>query len=449
MLRTRTATATATFLALVSAAFAGSAGAQAAPPTLQLSGSDALMPGITAVVGQRIVIRLPGDGGADSGWTVAKIEGDAVVRDGERDFLANQDKVENVSKGGKYTGTFYLNLKAAKPGKAVVQASFKAPGVPAGTTLSWTVEVKAAGEVARLAAERAATLKADKTRFKLLIGYRGPHDRMSTFYSATFSTLQIATFRHDPYHPMVRISEAQADKVIDHLTDTLWLGLARDASLPTPRVLLLEQWTSSPSYIVSVSGNDAGFSAPLGWGPDAGLVDGLVALRKAFDDAPGAALDRIIKRLQSLAKPGPQGVSGRVRKITGNMMPGIVPDLPDAGRIRGDTPFIGGNMARTQLLSVPVHVFKGKVRAANHTELANIMPAGHPQFVKTVQSGQDGRYMVALEPGEYTVVAEIDGKLYLNSFRGDRTGAWWSTVTVKTGNWTTVQNIDDTSGAAF
>ena len=130
---------------------------------------------------------------------------------------------------------------------------------------------------------------------------------------------------------------------------------------------------------------------------------------------------------QPATQPAPaQGVRGKVLKVTGNLMPG-----PGPAR-RGN---------RT-LLSVPVHVFKGPVKP-----IAKPDPT-HPQLLVTVRSGADGAYTVPLEPGRYTVVAEIDGKLYLNSYRDSGKGVTWSTVTVKKGAWTT-WNIRDTSGAAF
>ena len=119
----------------------------------------------------------------------------------------------------------------------------------------------------------------------------------------------------------------------------------------------------------------------------------------------------------------PQGIRGKVLKLTGNHMPGPGPRL-------------GGG---PQPLSVPVHVFKGKLK-----RFARPNPK-HPQLVNTGRSDAKGNYAVALEPGTYTVVAEIDGKLYLNSFSGDGS---WSTVTVKKNTWATWV-IRDTSGAAF
>ncbi len=69
----------------------------------------------------------------------------------------------------------------------------------------------------------------------------------------------------------------------------------------------------------------------------------------------------------------------------------------------------------------------------------------HKQLVKIVQPDKKGHYIIALEPGEYTIVAEINGKLYLNSFSGK---GFWSTVTINANEWK-VFNIADSSEATF
>ena len=124
-----------------------------------------------------------------------------------------------------------------------------------------------------------------------------------------------------------------------------------------------------------------------------------------------------------------QGVTGQVVKLKGNFMPTIVSD-------NGTPPPRRKNEAP---LAVPVYVFKGKVPV-----FAKPDPK-HPALVKIVQADQDGLFKVALPPGEYTVVAEINGQLYLNSFDGQNN---WSTVQVKEGQWTPWP-IRDTSEAAF
>lgn len=125
------------------------------------------------------------------------------------------------------------------------------------------------------------------------------------------------------------------------------------------------------------------------------------------------------------AQPGTtfsQGITGLVMKLTGNHMPGP-----------------GARPGAQQAISVPIHVFKGKVKPFDAPD------ARHSQLVTIDHCQRDGIYKVGLRPGEYTVVAEIAGKLYLNSFDGDGN---WSTVTVKKDEWTDWR-IVDSSEAVF
>lgn len=122
-----------------------------------------------------------------------------------------------------------------------------------------------------------------------------------------------------------------------------------------------------------------------------------------------------------------QGVTGKILKMEGNFMPSI------GQRANG---------GQVLPISVPVHVFKGKLKSFEKPD------PKHPQLVATVRSDKDGVYRVALEPGEYTIVAEINGRLYLNSYVDFEGGMGWSTVIVAAGKWTTF-DIKDSSAAVF
>ena len=132
-----------------------------------------------------------------------------------------------------------------------------------------------------------------------------------------------------------------------------------------------------------------------------------------------------VRGLRAEGEQMPQGITGKVVKITGNLMPGPGPT----------------GSAKTPL-AVPVHIFKGKVRVFKKPD------PEHPQLVKTLQAGKDGSFWTGLPPGEYTVVAEINGELYLNVQSFDGKHALWATVEVKEGVWATTL-IEDTRGAAF
>lgn len=127
----------------------------------------------------------------------------------------------------------------------------------------------------------------------------------------------------------------------------------------------------------------------------------------------------------------PQGIDGQVVALEGNFMPG--PVVP--GRLPGGT---------KKPLSVPVHVFRGRIEVRERPD------PKHPALVAVVKSDAQGKFRVPLPPGEYTVVAEIDGKLYLNIIEIDASTQKpvWPTVVVAPKKWSRWV-IEDTSKAAF
>ena len=72
------------------------------------------------------------------------------------------------------------------------------------------------------------------------------------------------------------------------------------------------------------------------------------------------------------------------------------------------------------------------------------------EWVATVKAEAPGDFAGALEPGAYTVLAEVDGKTYLNVMVFDSAAgrASWPTLRVEKDKVTT-WNIEDTTGAAF
>jgi hypothetical protein len=116
-------------------------------------------------------------------------------------------------------------------------------------------------------------------------------------------------------------------------------------------------------------------------------------------------------------------IEGRVIKLTGDFMPG--PEATQGKR----TP-----------LAVPVHVFRGKLQPFAEPN------AEHPQLVAIVQSDAAGTFSVTLPAaGTYTMIAVIDGKMYLNTYDGEMN---WSSIEVKAdavATWI----IEDSSAATF
>ena len=127
----------------------------------------------------------------------------------------------------------------------------------------------------------------------------------------------------------------------------------------------------------------------------------------------------------------PQGIEVQVVALEGDFMPG---------------PVVPGQLPRgtKKPLSVPVHVFRGKIEVRERPD------PKHPALLAVVKSDKEGKFRVPLPPGEYTVVADIGGKLYLNIFEFDAaTGkSVWPTVVVEPKKWSRWV-IEDTSKAAF
>ena len=112
-----------------------------------------------------------------------------------------------------------------------------------------------------------------------------------------------------------------------------------------------------------------------------------------------------------------QGIRGQVIKLVGD----FTLDPPTG---------------REEPQSVPVHVFRGRLQPLDAPD------PEHPALIKILQPDKDGRFEIALPPGEYTLVAEIDGKLYINSWMEDGS---WAVVNVLPGRWTdfVLENVLD------
>jgi hypothetical protein len=89
-------------------------------------------------------------------------------------------------------------------------------------------------------------------------------------------------------------------------------------------------------------------------------------------------------------------------------------------------------------LLVPVHVFRGQLQPFEHPD------PGHLAFMKIVRPDNEGRFELSLPVGEYTLVAEIDGRLYLNNWLEDGS---WATCIVPPGEWVnyTIKDFRDTT----
>lgn len=125
-----------------------------------------------------------------------------------------------------------------------------------------------------------------------------------------------------------------------------------------------------------------------------------------------------------------QGVRGAVRKVTGDQLPSN-PEQPSAGN--------------TELVQTTVWVFAAPISGNGSPRWPIAEAEQHPQLVRQVESDRNGCYQVELPPGEYTIFAQYDDYLYLNSFQGD--GSYLSVEVLP--NQLTEINLTNTENAFF
>lgn len=107
--------------------------------------------------------------------------------------------------------------------------------------------------------------------------------------------------------------------------------------------------------------------------------------------------------LNKMLSPTQEGVSGFVVRLQGNQMPTL-----------------GSNRLRIEPepISTDVWVFSGRIQGKG-PRWAVSEASQNPNLVKRVRSDAQGKFFVSLLPGEYTLFAQYDSDLYLNSFLGD------------------------------
>ena len=107
-------------------------------------------------------------------------------------------------------------------------------------------------------------------------------------------------------------------------------------------------------------------------------------------------LPRVLPSSTVLPK-GKGKLVGTVERLDGNFIPG-----------RGPT------SGKVIPLSVPVHIFRGIVSSGRGRTMT-APDTLDPRIVKVLQSDETGRFETELPSGDYTVFAEINHQLYLNS----------------------------------
>ena len=275
--------------------------------------------------------------------------------------------------------------------------------------------------------DRHAALEAALDKMVVDLRHVGPADK--PFYTLRISAKPERPATYPAFFLVRHVNAAKAREALTALAESGFLARAEKTADDRPV-------RTVPAYVLEVRTDTCVLRENLGWGLS--MIKRLDALQYTFRRLGRQHFSRLLGRLSGLrrqwenAAPKPampkqaQGLTGKVVKLVGNFMPGPGPRL---GATR--TP-----------LSVPVHVFRGKVAPFLKPNRK------HPQLVRVVQAGRDGAYRIALPPGEYTAVAEINGRMYLNIQAMGPGGPVWASVQVRAGKWTTF-NIADTSKAAF
>ncbi|HAS57206.1 MAG TPA: hypothetical protein DEQ87_11925 [Algoriphagus sp.] len=120
-------------------------------------------------------------------------------------------------------------------------------------------------------------------------------------------------------------------------------------------------------------------------------------------------------------KPEGEGITGKVTWLEGNQMPMIVED--------GEKPEVnpkGVPVQRTLIIYPMTNLADAKVEGTLFQSIS-----GEP--ITTVTTDEEGRYLLELAPGRYSIFTREEDGLFANIFDGDGN---IQPVTVKKGEWT-------------
>ena len=404
---------------------------------------------IQVIVGQKIIIALKGNPTTGYSWQIKKIEGDAIWQIGKVKYLPREHAPRMVGAGGIYIFTF----QAQRTGVSKLLLEYKRAwekNKPPARTFTAIISVKPDPSAQRIEKIKNILNPNKPGRiFELIIEYHGPPGKLDRKLGLIWETGQVMILKRQQHKDnrikagrpnpnvlrigrdvYVRISKKQVDRIIDHLADVGFFCRA----MPT-KGRITEQKGCYLSILLSIG--EIGYYECLDMGQE--TIERLNALKGVLTGAAAVEMDKFIKQIvrvsnelkgipsekpQLLKETAPQGVIGKVVKLKGNFMPTIG---------------LGGGNRQIIPLSVPIWVFKGKVKPFSRPN------RNHPALVKIVRSDKNGLFRIVLPPGRYTIVAQIKGRLYLNSYDGE---GFWTSVIVKKGRWTTF-NIKDTSEAVY
>ncbi len=140
------------------------------------------------------------------------------------------------------------------------------------------------------AAARSDQLTAAIKSFRLQLEYNGSQDK--PYYNLTLSVPGIAYDRKNAFYPQVRITEEQAQRVIDYLANE---GLLDQADDLKPGAVKKYPAPTMPGYTIRLTTDQIVFLGDIGWGlPMLRRLDGL---RKVLDGDAAKQMDLLLGRL--------------------------------------------------------------------------------------------------------------------------------------------------------
>ncbi|MCK4623926.1 MAG: protease inhibitor I42 family protein, partial [Phycisphaerae bacterium] len=286
---------------------------------------------VSAIVGQKIIVRLKGAPVPGRMWGPAKLEGDAIEQVGQMKFvpdarpkprpvfvpgpghqqpgpvpgarpqpMAGGLVAHTMGGPGKYVFTF----RAVKAGKAEVTIKGRVHRARRPVrTFTLTMAIKADPT-----AERVKKLKANLGTFMFHLRYHGKQDQNKPFYRLTLDRLPRLPTPKAAVRLLVRVNHDQAEKIIDHLARS---GFLASAMLNTPQNAMPDGPAYTYLLTVDLKDRKGGWwlYEDLGW--DLKMLKRLDGLRKVLDGDAAKEMDKLLKRLEGqreewgkAAKPG-------------------------------------------------------------------------------------------------------------------------------------------------
>lgn len=238
-------------------------------------------------VGSSIEVRLKGNATTGYRWVETANVCDALTRTHGPDYVSGG--LEGVIGGG---GMFVTRYQAAKVGRTEIRLGYRRLWditKPASKTFTLKVEV-----VADPAPDRVQRLKSGLPYFRLDLRYHG--DKEKDFGALSLSGSRQKLVLRAPKDLAAQVSDAEAARIVDHLSAAGWLGRAIDTSQT--------KFTDpeGPCYVLTVSGGDRAKAITLvgnlGWGKE--MDARLRSLRTVLEGDAAAKMDQLLAHLAGM-----------------------------------------------------------------------------------------------------------------------------------------------------